>query len=47
VQQRFDLPDAGKYSGQKLWATFKATTNGSSPSSLYVDDVEIIVCTTP
>lgn len=45
VQQTFDLPTAANYSGQKLWATFKATTNSARPSSLYVDDVEIIVCT--
>lgn len=47
VQQTFDLPNAVAYSGQKLWATFKATTNSARPSSLYIDDVEIIVCTAP
>ena len=47
VQQSFDLPNAANYSGQKLWATFKATTDSNRPSSLYVDDVELIVCTAP
>ena len=47
VQQTLDLPNAASYSGQRLWASFKATTNGSRPSSLYVDDVELIVCTNP
>jgi hypothetical protein len=45
VQQTLDLPNAATYSGQRLWASFKATTNGSLPSSLYLDDVELIVCT--
>lgn len=45
VQQTFELPNAATYSGQKLWVSFKATTNSSRPSSLYVDDVEIVVCT--
>lgn len=47
VQQTLDLPNAGNYAGRKLWLSFKATTNGSLPSSLYVDDVELLVCTTP
>lgn len=47
VQQSFDLPNAATYSSQKLWISFKATTNSSRPSSLYVDDVEIVVCTAP
>jgi hypothetical protein len=44
VQQTLDLPNAASYSGQRLWVSFKATTNSSRPSSLYVDDVELIVC---
>ncbi len=47
VQQTLDLPNAASYSGQRLWASFKATTDGNRPSSLYVDDVELIVCTAP
>ncbi|RIK39073.1 MAG: hypothetical protein DCC55_19130 [Chloroflexi bacterium] len=47
VQQVLDLPNAADYSGQRLWASFKATTDSNLPSSLYVDDVEIIVCATP
>jgi hypothetical protein len=27
-----------------LWVTFKATTDSSLPSSLYIDDVQLIVC---
>ncbi|MEZ4859843.1 MAG: peptidoglycan DD-metalloendopeptidase family protein [Caldilineaceae bacterium] len=45
VQQTLDLPNAADYGGQRLWVSFKATTDGNQPSSLYVDDVEIIVCT--
>jgi murein DD-endopeptidase MepM/ murein hydrolase activator NlpD len=44
VQQTLDLPNAAAYSGQRLWVSFKATTDGNGPSSLYVDDVELIVC---
>lgn len=46
VQQSLDLPNAASYSGQRLWVSFKATTDGNRPSSLYVDDVELIVCVT-
>ncbi len=45
VQQTLDLPNAPNFSGQRLWVSFKATTDGNLPSSLYVDDVELIVCT--
>lgn len=45
VQQTLDLPNAANYSDQRLWVSFKATTDGNLPSSLYVDDVEVIVCT--
>lgn len=45
VQQTLDLPNASNYAGQRLWLSFKATTNGALPSSLYVDDVELWVCT--
>jgi hypothetical protein len=44
VQQTLDLPNAANYAGQKLWVSFKATTDGNQPSSLYVDDVELLVC---
>lgn len=45
VQQTLDLPNAADYSGQRLWVSFKATTDSNLPSSLYVDDVKVIVCT--
>jgi hypothetical protein len=38
------LPNAAAYSGQRLWVTFKGTTDSNLPSSLYVDDVQLIVC---
>jgi len=44
AQQTLDLPNAANYAGQKLWVSFKATTDSNLPSSLYVDDVEINVC---
>ncbi len=44
VQQTLDLPNAANYRGQPIWVSFKATTDGNSPSSLYVDDVELIAC---
>ncbi|HRW03857.1 MAG TPA: peptidoglycan DD-metalloendopeptidase family protein [Caldilineaceae bacterium] len=44
IQQTLDLPNAPDYSGQTIWVSFKATTDGNQPSSLYVDDVELIVC---
>ncbi|MCX6048034.1 MAG: M23 family metallopeptidase, partial [Chloroflexi bacterium] len=43
-QQTLDLPNAANYANQKLWVSFKATTDSNLPSSLYVDDVEINVC---
>lgn len=44
VQQTLDLPNAATYSGQPIWISFKATTDSNQPSSLYVDDVELVVC---
>ncbi|MEZ4679841.1 MAG: peptidoglycan DD-metalloendopeptidase family protein [Caldilineaceae bacterium] len=44
IQQTLDLPNAPDYSGQTIWVSFKATTDGNQPSSLYVDDVELVVC---
>ena len=38
------LPKAASYSGRRLWVSFKGTTDGNHPSSLYVDDVQLIVC---
>lgn len=46
AQQTLDLANAANYAGQKLWLSFKATTDSNLPSSLYVDDVEVNVCTT-
>jgi hypothetical protein len=44
VQRSLALPNASAYAGQRLWVTFKATTDGSLPSSLYIDDAQLIVC---
>lgn len=44
VQETLALPNASAYSNQKLWVSFKGTLNGSRPSALYVDDVELDVC---
>lgn len=44
VQQTLELSNAANYRGQPIWVSFKATTDGNQPSSLYVDDVELIVC---
>jgi hypothetical protein len=44
VQGSLDLPNASAYSGQRLWVLFKGTTDSNLPSSLYVDDVQLIVC---
>ena len=44
VQQSLVLPNATNYSGQSLWLSFKGRTDGSAPTSLYVDDIQLIVC---
>jgi hypothetical protein len=44
VQQTLSVPDAARYSGQRVWVSFKANTDGSLPSSLFVDDAQLIVC---
>ena len=44
VQRSLALPNASAYAGQRLWVSFKATTDGSLPSSLYIDDVQLVVC---
>ncbi len=44
VQKTLSLPNASAYSGRKLWVTFKGTTDGNRPSSLYVDDAQLTVC---
>ena len=38
------LPRASTYSGRRLWVSFKGTTDGNHPSSLYVDNVQLTVC---
>ena len=38
------LPGASAYAGQRLWVSFKGTTDSSLPSSLYVDDVQVLAC---
>ncbi|MCL4507148.1 MAG: hypothetical protein M1140_14165 [Chloroflexi bacterium] len=47
VHESLDLPYASAYSGQQLWVSFKGATDGTLPSSLYVDDVQLIVCARP
>jgi hypothetical protein len=44
VQGTLAVPGASAYSGQRLWVSFKGTTDSNLPSSLYVDDVQLIVC---
>jgi murein DD-endopeptidase MepM/ murein hydrolase activator NlpD len=44
VQESIVLPNASDYSGQRLWVSFKGTTDSNLPSSLYVDDVQLQVC---
>lgn len=44
VQGSIALPNAPAYSGQRLWVSFKGRTDSTLPSSLYVDDVQLIVC---
>lgn len=44
VKETLALPSASAYSGQRLWVTFKGTTDSNRPSSLYVDDVQLMVC---
>jgi aminopeptidase S len=46
VQETLALPGASAYSGQRLWVSFKGTTDSNLPSSLYVDDVQLTVCST-
>lgn len=47
VQQTLTLPNAAAYSGQSLWISFKGRTSASAPTSLYLDDVQLITCATP
>lgn len=44
VQHTLSVPDAGRYAGQRVWVSFKASTDGSLPSSLFVDDAQLMVC---
>jgi hypothetical protein len=46
VQSTLTLPNPGPYSDKRLWVTFKGRTDGNTPSTLYVDDVQLIVCAT-
>ncbi|MCX6018686.1 MAG: M23 family metallopeptidase [Chloroflexi bacterium] len=42
---RTDIPiDVARLSGRGVWVTIKGATDSTLPSSLYVDDVELIVC---
>jgi hypothetical protein len=44
VQETLSLPGASAYAGQRLWVSFKGTTDSNLPSSLYVDDVQVLAC---
>lgn len=44
VQHTLSVPDAARYSGRRVWVSFKANTDGSLPSSLFVDDAQLTVC---
>ena len=44
VRETISLPNASRYSGQKIWVSFKGRLDGSRPSALYLDDVELNVC---
>jgi hypothetical protein len=46
VSSSLALPNAPAYSGQRLWVSFKGRTDSNLPSSLYVDDTQLIVCAT-
>ncbi len=44
VQHTLSVPDATRYAGRRVWVSFKANTDGSLPSSLFVDDAQLTVC---
>ena len=44
VKNTLALPDASNYSGQSLWVSFKGATRARLPSTLFVDDVQLLVC---
>jgi hypothetical protein len=44
VQESIVLADASALAGKGVWITFKGTTDGNQPSSLYLDDVALSVC---
>ena len=44
VQHTLNVPNSSLYSGQRVWVSFKANTDSNLPSSLYVDDAQLVVC---
>jgi hypothetical protein len=44
VNEELVVADAAALSGRSVWVTIKGATDGTLPSSLYVDDVELVVC---
>lgn len=44
VQETLSLPNPHRYSGQKIWVSFKGQLDGNRPTALYIDDVELNVC---
>ena len=44
VRETLVFADPSAVLGQGVWVTFKGTTDGNQPSSLYLDDVELQVC---
>jgi len=47
AREEISLPNAVRYSGRKVWVSFKGQLDGSRPSALYLDDVALDVCTLP
>ena len=47
VREEISLPNAVRYSGRKVWVSFKGQLDGSRPSALYLDDVALDVCALP
>ncbi|MCL4507147.1 MAG: hypothetical protein M1140_14160 [Chloroflexi bacterium] len=44
VKSTLTLPNASNYSSQGLWVSFKGATRARTPSMLFVDDVQLLVC---
>jgi len=47
VRETLSLSNPTRYSGRKIWVSFKGQLDGNRPSALYLDDVELNVCAVP